>query len=1130
MAYYRRYESTYFSLNKQKYYFEILDQNFSSGDVSTCDLGAGGCQIHYDMDGEEKYSPIIASKMDIPFIVKNPVDELFIKSILESYNEEDVVVALYRNGSAGATNYNPIFTGYLLMDLGAQEDVSFPYEVKLTATDGLGRLKDIGFWSDEDAELTYKHKGHERITYWLGQILNKINPPGIAQGLANNINMRIAVNWYNEQHANAGTTFGPLYQTQIKMGMMESQDSSGTITVRNCYDVLKTICTTFGMRCIFWRHKFYFIQLDGYNTGESGTLVNPVNINTRDYTLADPPVHFSSKAYLGDPYITRYNQTIDNQLTPGKGIQKLAGTTYQNFPILKQVSADFINAGDENYYNGFPESTPGANHTGGVGDTVSVAQLIMQDPQVATQMLFRPSVNFQQDTSVGSYNPFFDTYRVDYYCYIKASIPAGATGTGSTQYLRYTPGGSGYSWITQVPVWGTFIKLESPTLTSSTPGTHTLIPYGTQNGEMPPLTGVTGTWQFEVILQSYNTNGTWRDPVKVVAPLVSGSLGNTANGEDYSIHGVKWSNGLNTSGGNVWVYQSTVNPNGVSTTSLNYTGNGNPYGGELFLLNSSLSVGSHGSKIITKTNEKDTSQLFLGQMLWGDSPLDSDSSAILVYNGSAWVFTDPSGDWGINTITPATPLSLTKLLLKEYLDGQNIHIYKMNGRITLSAHNKNQTDVSGTRPRYINPIGRLVEPNGSFPSKNYIFLRGTFTTGDDTWDGEWFNINRGTPTLSTTSTDLNGLNTPANSSVLPGSFTGGPNSSSKMKPPGVIATTTAVLSSADVVTNGQFTTDSDWTKGSGVTIATDKLTFSSVASGIGAINTATITTGKEYQVQFTVSGHSSGGCYVKLGATSGTTVTEDGDYTQSITPESTTAIAILSSAAGSTLDVDGITIIEKITSIPINDLGETLLADNDRIALIDNQSGEVFELRLNAAQTSGDTSLTIDAYAFEEDVAAGAYIGINERNLIQQYQNKTEGSIGGDTVIIGVDTDYIKLIPRDFISNADVANKEWSFDDSGTTGVRIYHVNTELWAMVPIPYGKKATNITVWGNNTKVVEAYEIDINASGVGTAIGSGTVGTEFSITDLESNTINYLGVKIITEGNSNRIYGGKVTITNI
>ena len=984
MAFERRYESTYFSLNGRQYYLEIRDQNWPSGiGVKEADLGVGGCAIHYDMEGEQKYSPIIASKMEIPFLVKDGTDAVFIKNLIEDYNEGDVVVALYIGSSA---TYAPLWAGYLLMDLGAQQDVGYPYEVKLTATDGLARLKDIGFWDDEAAELTYTHKGHERITYWLGEILNKLTPPSTTQGISTDAKIRAAVNWYNEEHQSAGTTFGPLYQTQIKMGMMEDRDTGGNPSVRNCYEVLTHLCVTLGMRCIYWKNSFYFVQLDGYNTAESGTLVNPTNINTRDYSLADPPVHTASNDYLGSTWWTRYNQDIENLTTPSKGIQKLAGTTYQNYPILKRVSADFISANDQNYYRGFPESTPGPNDTGGAGDIVKVVQQFMNDPQSATKILLRVPLTFQQDTTVGSFNSIFSNYTAKFYCYIKATVPTGATGTGTDpQYLKYS--GGSYSWTATLPTWGDFILLQTQSLTASSTGVQMLTPFNSNGGQLPPLTGVTGTWKLEIIVQAYNQNGSWKDPIKIQA--VSSPF-TTVNAEDYTIHGVKWANAFNTSAG-VITNHSFTNPNGITYQQWT-SANGNPFMGELYLLNSSLSVASLGTKVISETNKNDTSQLFLGQMFWGDSPMDSDPASMLVWNGSAWVFTDPTGDWGVGTITPSSPVSLTKLLLKEYLDGQSFHVYKMNARITLSAHNKSITDASGTRPKYINPIGRINDVDG----KSYVFLRGTFTTGDDTWDGEWFNIGRGTPTISTTTQNIFSLNTPATSSSLPmPMITGGSgNASAKLAAPLAITTTSARISAADVLGNGQFTTDTDWTKGTGVTIADDKLKFSSVNSGVGALSvTDTVTAGKQYNVQFTVADYSSGGVYVKLGNTAGTTVTANGDYNQNITPESTTTIQLLSSTSTSTLNIEGIIIIERITSIPIVDIGETLLADDDRITLVDSNSGEVHELRLNAAQTSGDTALTIDTYTFEEDVETGAFISINERNLIQQYQNKTEGTI-----------------------------------------------------------------------------------------------------------------------------------------
>lgn len=1079
MAYNRRYESKYFSLNGRDYYLEIRDQNFT-GTTKECSLGAGGCKISYDTDSDSRYTPIIASKMEIPFIVKDAVDQMFIKQLIENSNEEDIVVALYIGGGA---QYSPLFSGYLLNDLGAQEDVSFPYEVKLTATDGLARLKDIGFWSDESTSLTYKHKGQERITYWIKEILNKITPPGTTQGITSDARIRAAVNWYNEQHANAGITFGPLHQTKIKMGMMEDMDADGNIIVRNSYDVLKSLCITFGMRCIYWKHVYHFIQIDGYNTAESGTITNPENINTRDYNLSGTQI--ASRDNLGSTYWARYNQVIENQTNPGKGIQKLAGTTFQNYPILKKVSGDFINFGGENYYNGFPESTPGPNSTGGVGDIVSVSQLIMEDPQVATKFLLKIPLSFQQDTSVASYNTAFNDFRVDFDCYIKASIPSGATGTGSTQYL-YSNGSGGYAWTTTLPAVGDFIRLSSPVFSNSG-GMATLTPHSSPSGELPAITGVTGTWQFEIILQSFASNGSFKDPVKIKG--FTGTFSSQANGIDYNIHGVKWKNQLNAAPG-TWSNQVVAQPNGVNTQTLVYIGTGSPYRGQLYLLNSSFSVGTLGSKVISQTNTNDTSEIYLGQLNWGDSALGSDASAIQVWNGSAWVFTDPSGDWGLGTITPSTPLSLTKLLLEQYLEGQNSSIYRMNARIVLGRHERSSTDSSGTRPKFINPIGRLVHPDGTFPSKNYIFLRGTWTTGEDEWDGEWFNIERQSPTITTTTTNLNSLTSPIGGTTYPNaSNTSSPSStlSPKMAAPAVIATTTAVLSAQNKVANGQFTADSDWSKSSGVTIASSQLKFASVASGQGALSVSSaITLGKQYEVQFTVSGYSSGGVYVQLGATAGTTVTANGDYTQSITPETSTTIQILASAAGTTLDIDGIILVEKITSIPINDIGETLLADNDRIYLINNQSGEIYDLRLNAAQSSGDTSLTIDAFAFDEDVPVGALIGINQRNLIQQYQNKTEGTIGG-MAVTSTSIDGAGTIGRETITfrveGVTIATGNYYVsegEDNNKSG-RWSEINPDAPSQIGTQRGMKAARGLIV--NTAIIEKGRVVISGNGTPT-----------------------------------------------
>ena len=88
----------------------------------------------------------------------------------------------------------------------------------------------------------------------------------------------------------------------------------------------------------------------------------------------------------------------------------------------------------------------------------------------------------------------------------------------------------------------------------------------------------------------------------------------------------------------------------------------------------------------------------------------------------------------------------------------------------------------------------------------------------------------------------------------------------------------------------------------------------------------------------------------------------------------------------------------------------------------------------------------------------------------------------------------------------------------------------EMIATVNIPYGTTATEVYVWGSvTTKVVEAYVGNVNANGIGSAIATGTTnGSAISITSTASTETNYLLILVKVTATSNRIYGGKVTLT--
>tara|TARA_R100001594_G_scaffold20079_2_gene38911 strand:+ start:1650 stop:2447 length:798 start_codon:yes stop_codon:yes gene_type:complete len=248
-----------------------------------------------------------------------------------------------------------------------------------------------------------------------------------------------------------------------------------------------------------------------------------------------------------------------------------------------------------------------------------------------------------------------------------------------------------------------------------------------------------------------------------------------------------------------------------------------------------------------------------------------------------------------------------------------------------------------------------------------------------------------------------------------------------------------------------------------------------------------------------------------------------------------------------------------ITTLNINAntlIGAPLLKIGDVVNVEDNNNGLNTTFVIAADQATADTTLTVTAKTTTNKIHAGSVVNISYSNLAIQYQRKTEGSIGGipvdsdglgafeykggvyylnNTRVMGVDdtVGYIKILPRDFLTNYDNLNKAWGFYDSSDTGVAAGNASQELIASINIPYNMKATTVNVWGSATaKVVEVYEANINANGIGSAIGTGTTnGSDISLTGTPAHTTtNYLIIKVTVTATSNRIFGGKVTVASI
>ena len=97
-----RYEGKGCSSNGRFYHFKIYDRVYT-GQVTALTIGGGGIKIKYDTSGQDKFSPIIASKCTVSFVVENNISgqdfENFILRLRNTYEEGDATLVIWNTGS-----------------------------------------------------------------------------------------------------------------------------------------------------------------------------------------------------------------------------------------------------------------------------------------------------------------------------------------------------------------------------------------------------------------------------------------------------------------------------------------------------------------------------------------------------------------------------------------------------------------------------------------------------------------------------------------------------------------------------------------------------------------------------------------------------------------------------------------------------------------------------------------------------------------------------------------------------------------------------------------------------------------------------------------------------------------------
>lgn len=731
---------------------EIWVNDSATITASEVKLGTGGPIISYDTETEDRFSPIISSNCVVPLVIENTTQEQFVTKLRETYNERDVYIHLYRATEAEHSSVKPLWSGFVLMDLSSTPDEYYPYDVKLTAVDGLSLLKDIDFVETTTRRAgTYiqadMYYGPATYVFWIREILAKSGASTTTEGVSEDYVFTTAINWFESQMPTITQSTDPFAQTKCAVSMFHTKTDNDVFEVSNCYDVLKELLRHWGARMTYWKGQYWIVQIPEYNTNDAGTYINPDNINTRTYSKTGAFV--SSSDNLGDSYWTRYQLYIDNI---SGGIQKLTGTEINYLPQLREAIAQNISFGGGNRYGGFPTQFNGSD--------------------AQTQVVFQDDINDASDSdAIDLYIPLDVTITKSWSFELKIKFNFYCTNGSNIYYLQYDPTLTfPYYWVISTQ-WTTLVKaptwnsgLYSSSSYNPNGQSHTIngfeeqIPFKLYNTSTQAFSDIdlSGNYQFYLDIDNYGTNA--GNPGSFLLRNASAGLSTTFYYNPIHVHvNTTWTNTLKTGASLSFTNNSASNTSGTNNiiqfTSPNY----DPFEGMLVVVtNSTGSI--YGNSYVSSVNTSDVEIVDFGTLIWGDALQASDKGSLKVFDGSTFEKSAAAGNWGKGILTGTD--SFTQILLDEYLKGQVKVIESPSMRLVTSALNRESSDGSGLRPNYVNPIGRLRENKVNLTDVQYIFKRGAFYTLTDEWDYEGYEIRLDSLTITKTVNPITGPNNP----------------------------------------------------------------------------------------------------------------------------------------------------------------------------------------------------------------------------------------------------------------------------------------------------------------------------------------------------------------------------------
>lgn len=776
MAYQRTYYFDFPDSGGNFYRFEMYDQGsvINSNKNREGKLGKDAVKIKYGSDGSKMFAPFKPSTLSFEFTVWDQWSAFYIKRLRQARQERDVYVALYREHVIGnnSPQYTPIWGGFLLMDLADDPDVGRPYTIQLKAVDGIASLKYYDFIPSTVSQ-TANHEYERKDTFmadsdntqptwrtFQSMIQLCLANVGAFEGTqgspTTSATYRTATNWFNGEFT--GLNVNPMTQSRVKPDVFYEkvdmgEDRDPKFKAKSCYDVLKSVCKAWGMRCVYWKQEYWFIQINMYNKLQTGTQANPEDLDNFKYKISDGTfVGFSDS--IEDIWYNKYELFVDNQdYIPSVRNYKLAGGSYNILPAFKKVTIDFLNVDNNNRFNGFPPipltSTIGAPTISGTYYEFRSMGNFTFDGINDQEFFQRIYLNFQNGAAQGgNFNMLW-------------TLCARVAGTGSntpntdpatngwTHFYTYNYGTLTNAWrgVTYMQWWGFFVDqyFTIPTGNSTTEITAE-ITNGTQ-GEIyslvtcPAGVGSANHPKFDA--------GDYEIGYYVRAYAANSSSGATLG--NWQGHG-QYGYGQGNNSTNPWdanlTYSDPSQSAGIGASDFAPIING--------------SVGSNMTTTSLVQTGDDTAFEKVNDIYFGDTGNNNSQGCIQIYTGTTngWQPSDFAGNWGQDTLSGGN--SFTQQLASDIFQAQAQNVLKFNVGTTLQPQQDwDYNDGTATRPQYFSPLTLMRTPahtDSNTSAANWIMHTGEWTPINQEWKWVRYQVEQSTNSFTSTTTSTGGFN------------------------------------------------------------------------------------------------------------------------------------------------------------------------------------------------------------------------------------------------------------------------------------------------------------------------------------------------------------------------------------